>query len=77
MYHILSTGTAVKIAVTTGDAGQLGMAAGFAALTGDRRRGNLYLWFGQFVGLWGCLITGDRTGWRYSHPFSQHFVFQH
>ncbi|MBW4483551.1 MAG: hypothetical protein KME14_13490 [Tildeniella torsiva UHER 1998/13D] len=29
MVNILSTGTAMNIAVTTGDAGQLGMVAGF------------------------------------------------
>ncbi|MBD2109454.1 hypothetical protein [Nodosilinea sp. FACHB-13] len=30
MLRILSTGTAMNIAVTTGDAGQMGMVAGFA-----------------------------------------------
>ncbi|MFQ4136874.1 hypothetical protein PGN35_011195 [Nodosilinea sp. PGN35] len=68
MVRILSTGTALNIAVTTGDAGQLGMAAEFDGYFS----GPIYHLTGRLISrvshLFGGLVRGnfdgsDRSKW--------------
>lgn len=66
MVRILSTGTAMNIAVTTGDVGQLGMVAGFDGYFSGliRLMGELALGdFGRSDLLKGDALGGDRL-WR-------------
>lgn len=67
MVRILSTGTAMNIAVTTGDAGQLGIVAGFAGYFSGLIRRSIRLAGGLTLGDFdrsdlskGDALRGDR-----------------
>ena len=78
MVRILSTGTAMNIAVTTGDVGQLGMVAEFdgyfsGLISRLRPMDGLALAdFDRSDLSKGDALRGDRLGWPYPHYFSQH-----
>lgn len=58
MVNILSTGTAMNIAVTTGDAGQLGMVAGFDGYFS----GPIYRLISRLIHPMGGLALGNFDG---------------
>jgi hypothetical protein len=78
MAHILSTGTAMTIAAATGDAGQLGMALGFAGSVLRLIRTAFLKWVGlDFIEFTGLIRGGSDALHRCLHYLTQPSVHQH